>query len=71
MRNRPCLPQMRHLYVVLDLSASMNSNDLRPSRIQCVLHLLEDFVDRFYDENPISQLAIIATCNKRAEKVRK
>ncbi|XP_003737828.1 general transcription factor IIH subunit 2 [Galendromus occidentalis] len=63
------LGMMRHLYVVLDLSASMNSNDLRPSRIQCVLHLLDDFVDRFYDENPISQLAIIATCNKRAEKI--
>lgn len=60
---------MRHVYVVLDLSASMNDTDLKPNRMQCVLHHMESFVDRFYDENPISQMAILATSNKRVEKV--
>lgn len=31
--------------------------------------LLEDFVDEFFYQNPISQLGIIITRNKRAEKV--
>lgn len=61
--------QMRHIYIVLDLSSSMNDTDLKPTRMQCVLHQMENFVDRFYDENPISQMAIVATSNKRAEKV--
>ncbi|OQR79357.1 general transcription factor IIH subunit 2-like [Tropilaelaps mercedesae] len=63
------LGMMRHVYVVLDLSSSMNESDLRPTRMQCVLHHMESFVERFYDENPISQMAIVATSNKRAEKI--
>ncbi|XP_022649374.1 general transcription factor IIH subunit 2-like [Varroa jacobsoni] len=63
------LGMMRHIYIVLDLSSSMNDTDLKPTRMQCVLHQMENFVDRFYDENPISQMAIVATSNKRAEKI--
>lgn len=31
--------------------------------------LLEKFVEEFFDQNPLSQLSIIAIKNKRAEKV--
>ena len=30
---------------------------------------MESFVEELFDENPISQLGIIVTSNKRAEKV--
>jgi transcription initiation factor TFIIH subunit 2 len=30
---------------------------------------LEKFVDEYFDQNPISQLGILTTSNKRAEKI--
>lgn len=33
------------------------------------LKLLEDFIEEFFYQNPISQLGIIITRNKRAEKI--
>ena len=34
-----------------------------------LFQLLEHFVDEYFDQNPISQMGIIFTKNKRAEKV--
>jgi transcription initiation factor TFIIH subunit 2 len=34
-----------------------------------LFQLLEGFIDEFFDQNPISQMGIIITKNKRAEKV--
>lgn len=31
--------------------------------------LLEKFVEEFFDQNPLSQLGIVAMKNKRAEKI--
>jgi transcription initiation factor TFIIH subunit 2 len=33
------------------------------------LQLLEKFVEEFFDQNPLSQLSIIALKNKRAERI--
>ena len=63
------LGMMRHLYLVIDLSENMNTPDLKPTRQYCVLKLLENFLDEYFYLNPISQLGIITTSNKRAEKV--
>ena len=63
------LGMMRHLYLVLDLSENMNTPDLKPTRQYCVLKLLENFLDEYFYLNPISQVGIITTSNKRAEKV--
>ncbi|GAB6022943.1 General transcription factor IIH subunit 2 [Chamberlinius hualienensis] len=60
---------MRHLYVVLDLSESMLDLDLKPNRQICAVKLLERFVDDFFDQNPISQLGLLVTQNKKSEKV--
>ena len=45
---------IRYCYVVVDLSAAMGTADadMRPSRIHCVRVLLEQFVRRFFDDNP-------------------
>lgn len=60
---------MRHLYIILDLSEAMVDQDLKPTRQICSLKLLDKFVDEFFDQNPISQLGLIITRNKRAEKI--
>ncbi|XP_015595667.1 general transcription factor IIH subunit 2 [Cephus cinctus] len=63
------LGMMRHLFIILDCSASMMNQDLKPTRLLCSIKLLEDFVDEFFYQNPISQMGIIVTRNKRAEKI--
>ncbi|XP_066589959.1 general transcription factor IIH subunit 2 [Prorops nasuta] len=63
------LGMMRHLYIILDTSESMSNQDLRPTRLFCSLKILEDFIEEFFYQNPISQIGIITTRNKRAEKL--
>lgn len=63
------LGMMRHLFLIIDMSESMSDQDLKPTRLVSTLKLLEHFVEEYFDQNPISQLGIITTRNKRAEKV--
>uniref|UniRef100_A0A3Q2Q4W4 Ssl1-like domain-containing protein n=1 Tax=Fundulus heteroclitus TaxID=8078 RepID=A0A3Q2Q4W4_FUNHE len=49
------LGMMRHLYVVIDFSRSMEDQDLKPNRLTSTLKLMEIFVDEYFDQNPISQ----------------
>ncbi|NXA21198.1 TF2H2 factor, partial [Ibidorhyncha struthersii] len=60
---------MRHLYVVVDGSRTMEEQDLKPNRLTCTLKLLEYFVEVYFDQNPISQIGLIVTKSKRAEKM--
>ena len=60
---------MRHIYIILDMSETMKLQDMKPSRLLCVLNLLEKFAEEFFHLNPISQIGIITTKNKRAEIV--
>ncbi|MCJ8746638.1 hypothetical protein PDJAM_G00144160 [Pangasius djambal] len=61
------LGMMRHLYVVIDSSRTMEDQDLKPNRLASTLKLMEYFVEEYFDQNPISQIGIITTKNKRAE----
>ncbi|XP_069887410.1 general transcription factor IIH subunit 2 isoform X2 [Dipodomys merriami] len=63
------LGMMRHLYVVVDGSRTMEDQDLKPNRLTCTLKLLEYFVEEYFEQNPISQIGIIVTKSKRAEKL--
>jgi transcription initiation factor TFIIH subunit 2 len=63
------LGMMRHLFMILDCSDSMSNQDLKPTRLLCTIKLLENFIDEFFDQNPISQIGIIIMHNKRAEKI--
>jgi len=60
---------MRHLFIVIDMSNAMTQQDFKPSRLKCTIKLIQMFINEFMDQNPISQIAIIMTRNKRAEKV--
>uniref|UniRef100_A0A8C1R336 General transcription factor IIH, polypeptide 2 n=1 Tax=Cyprinus carpio TaxID=7962 RepID=A0A8C1R336_CYPCA len=63
------LGMMRHLFVIIDSSRSMEDQDLKPNRLTSTLKLMEFFVEEYFDQNPISQIGIITTKNKRAEKL--
>uniref|UniRef100_S4R8U4 General transcription factor IIH, polypeptide 2 n=1 Tax=Petromyzon marinus TaxID=7757 RepID=S4R8U4_PETMA len=63
------LGMMRHLFVVVDMSRGMEDQDLKPNRLTCALKLLEHFVEEYFYQNPISQIGLITTKNKRAEKL--
>uniref|UniRef100_A0A6M2DRR6 Putative rna polymerase ii transcription initiation/nucleotide excision repair factor tfiih n=1 Tax=Xenopsylla cheopis TaxID=163159 RepID=A0A6M2DRR6_XENCH len=63
------LGMMRHVYIIIDCSDSMNVQDLKPTRLLCTLKLLEIFIEEYFDQNPISHLGVIAMKNKRAEKI--
>lgn len=63
------LGMMRHLFVILDMSKSMDDQDLKPTRFKCTLRLLQKFIDEYFDQNPISQIGFIITRNKRAERI--
>ncbi|XP_064459620.1 general transcription factor IIH subunit 2-like [Ornithodoros turicata] len=63
------LGMMRHLYLIIDFSEAMAEPDLKPSRLVATLKMLELFVEEFFYQNPISNLGIISTFNKKAEKL--
>lgn len=58
---------MRHVFIILDFSEAMMQKDLKPSRINCSLKILELFLLEFSGQNPISQVGIIITRNKKFE----
>ncbi|KAJ2682710.1 hypothetical protein GGH99_004630 [Coemansia sp. RSA 1285] len=60
---------IRHVAVVVDQSDSMGIKDMHPSRIHAALAELQAFVGEFFDQNPISQIAVIATKDGLAEKL--
>lgn len=50
---------IRHLVLVLDLSFAMLEKDLLPSRHELTMAYARDFVREYFEQNPISQLAIV------------
>lgn len=58
---------MRHVFIVLDFSEAMMRNDIKPTRISCTLKILEMFLTEFLGLNPISQIGIILTRDKKFE----
>ncbi|KAK7755915.1 hypothetical protein SLS62_002202 [Diatrype stigma] len=50
---------IRHLVLVLDMSFAMLEKDLLPSRYELAIAYARDFVREFFEQNPISQLAIV------------
>jgi transcription initiation factor TFIIH subunit 2 len=60
---------IRFLVLVLDLSREARDSDLKPSRGEVCLSLSQYFLRSYFDENPISQLAIVALRDGVAEKL--
>ncbi|KAJ3364720.1 hypothetical protein GGF31_008931 [Allomyces arbusculus] len=60
---------VRHLILVVDLSESMAEKDLKPSRHDLVLSTLSTFLVEFFDQNPLSQVAVVVTHDELAHLV--
>jgi len=60
---------IRYLYIIIDFSNAMNAPDLKPTRIVATRNLVESFIKQYFDQNPLSQLGIIVSHRKLAQKV--
>ena len=60
---------VRYVVLVLDLSSGLADHDLRPNRFSVFRTLVEQLIDTFFDQNPVSQLGVVVTRNKRAALV--
>lgn len=60
---------IRHLILLLDMSDAMGEKDLRPTRYQVTLNFTIAFIREYFEQNPISQLGIIAMRNGVAEPI--
>ncbi|OON20183.1 transcription factor ssl1, partial [Opisthorchis viverrini] len=63
------LGMMRHLFLIIDMSSAMQVQDLKPTRLVCTLRAVAEFVRDYFDQNPISQLGIIVTADRQAERL--
>ncbi|VDN31186.1 unnamed protein product [Cylicostephanus goldi] len=59
---------MRYVYVAIDCSRSMTSKDMPPSRFFVTMKILVNFLDKFFEQNPIAQLGLILVKDKKAER---
>ncbi len=60
---------IRHLVLLIDLSASMLEKDMRPNRFDVALQYAREFVNEYFDQNPIGQLSVIGTREGIAERL--
>ena len=54
-------PIIRFLLIIVDQSEGMREIDMKPNRYTVTQQYLQQFIIDFYDNNPLSQLAIVAT----------
>ena len=50
---------IRYFYVIIDMSSAMNQTDFKPHRLSVTLAFLQDFVQLYFDQNPLSQIGFI------------
>lgn len=60
---------IRFCVLVLDMSETMRSNDLKPTRAALVVSATSEFIREFFDQNPISQLSIVVTRDDGATRL--
>ncbi|KAL9048705.1 MAG: hypothetical protein Q9162_007588 [Coniocarpon cinnabarinum] len=60
---------IRHVVLLLDMSSAMSETDLKPTRLGLTLTTSAAFVTAFFEQNPISQLAIVITRDGLAQRL--
>ncbi|GAA5952601.1 hypothetical protein JCM10213_005634 [Rhodosporidiobolus nylandii] len=60
---------IRHVYLVLDLSAAMLVRDFKSTWLDLTVQYAQDFVTEFFDQNPIGQMAIMISRDGLAERL--
>jgi transcription initiation factor TFIIH subunit 2 len=73
LASKPSIPQdvrrgiIRHLCLCVDLSVANNkAMDYRPSRMELIYRSILDFINGFFDVNPLSQMMIVVTKDQKA-----
>ena len=60
---------IRHLILLLDLSASMMDRDMRPTRFDLMLQYAREFITEWFDQNPLGQMGIVGMRAGLGEKI--
>ncbi len=60
---------IRHMVLIMDFGIAMAEKDLRPSRHELSINYACDFVTEYFEQNPISQLAIVGMHDGVATRV--
>lgn len=60
---------IRYTVLIVDTSGAMNDTDMKPSRSEVVCGACGEFIRNYFDQNPISQLAVITTRDSMAVKL--
>ncbi|KAK9816858.1 hypothetical protein WJX72_006257 [[Myrmecia] bisecta] len=60
---------IRYLQIVVDLSRATSIADMRPSRIAVMSGVLQAFIRKFFDENPLSHIGILVMRNGKAKRL--
>lgn len=50
---------IRHVILLIDLSAAMMDRDMRPTRFDLTLQYAREFILEWFDQNPLGQIGII------------
>ncbi|KAG6886152.1 hypothetical protein C0993_000670 [Termitomyces sp. T159_Od127] len=50
---------IRHLVLLLDLSAAMMDRDMRPTRFDLMLQTAREFIAEWFDQNPLGQIGVV------------
>jgi transcription initiation factor TFIIH subunit 2 len=60
---------IRFMVLIVDCSENMKMRDMRPHRLDVTQQSVHAFIENYFDQNPISQLAVIELRNGTAEKI--
>ncbi|KAM0791729.1 hypothetical protein ACM66B_003997 [Microbotryomycetes sp. NB124-2] len=60
---------IRHVYLVIDLSTAMLEREFKSTWLDLTLQYAKEFITEFFDQNPISQMAIVVTRDGQAERM--
>ena len=55
--------------IIVDLSRAAAIGDMRPNRLAVMAGVLQSFIRKFFDENPLSHLGLIIMRNGIAERL--
>lgn len=60
---------IRHLILLLDLSAAMMDRDMRPNRFDLSLQYAREFVVEWFDQNPLGQIGVVGMRSGIGERI--
>jgi len=60
---------IRHLVLAIDLSSSMLDRDMRPSRFNLSLEYAREFINEWFDQNPLGQMGIVGMRSGLGERI--